>query len=96
MADDTPWTGRANVRQAMDFFTQSGWTPEQAAGIVANLYAESRVDPYRTGDRGLAYGIAQWHPDRQTNYANWAVDQDIGESGLPEQLNFVQHELTKG
>jgi LysM repeat protein len=30
-----------NAKIALDFFMQQGWTPEQAAGIVANLQAES-------------------------------------------------------
>jgi hypothetical protein len=54
-------------KEAMDFFISKGYTPEQAAGIVGNLQAESGAN-LRTdavGDQGRAYGIAQWHKPRQ-------------------------------
>ena len=46
---DSPASGGAkgNAKIALDFFIQQGWTPEQAAGLVANLQAESgqNLDP---------------------------------------------------
>lgn len=77
------------------FFQKMGWTREQAAGIVANLRAESQLNPGAVGDNGKAYGIAQWHPDRQAAFAKWA-GKDIRGSSLMDQLAFVQHELTQG
>jgi hypothetical protein len=79
----------------MRFFMSMGWTKEQAAGIVANLQAESKMDPYAQGDGGKAYGIAQWHPDRQANFEKWA-GHNIQNSTLEEQLRFVNYELTQG
>src|SRR5574343_889364 len=72
-----------------------GWSKEQAAGIVANLRAESGMDPTSVGDNGKAYGIAQWHPDRQANFERWA-GKPIQGSSLYEQLAFVNYELTQG
>ena len=79
----------------MTFFRLSGWSKEQAAGIVANLQDESGMNPHAIGDGGKAYGIAQWHPDRQANYKRWA-GKDIRESSLAEQLDFVNYELKQG
>lgn len=79
----------------MQFFMGAGWTKEQAAGIVANLRQESGLNPNASGDNGQAFGIAQWHPDRQANFAKWA-GHDIHTASLDEQMRFVQHELTQG
>jgi hypothetical protein len=79
----------------VNFFMGMGWTKEQAAGIVANLQHESSMNPSAVGDGGKAYGIAQWHPDRQANFKKWA-GKDIRNSSMQEQLAFVNYELTQG
>jgi Phage tail lysozyme len=80
--------------EAMQFFIEKGWTKEQAAGIVGNLMAESgtslRTDSL--GDGGKAYGIAQWHADRQQKFAE-VFQKPIQQSSFREQLEFVQWEL---
>lgn len=90
-----PSGGGSAKQNAMAYFMRMGWTREQAAGIVANLQHESNFDPRAVGDGGKAYGVAQWHPDRQANFAKWA-GKDIRDSSLEEQLAFVNYELTKG
>ena len=72
-----------------------GWTKEQAIGIAANLKNESGYNPNAVGDNGQAYGIAQWHPDRQAAFRRYA-GKDIRQSTLDEQLGFVNYELTIG
>jgi hypothetical protein len=69
-----------------------GWTPAQATGIAANISRESGGNPGITGDSGKAYGIAQWHPDRQANFARWA-GKDIRGTSLSEQVAFIDWEL---
>lgn len=81
--------------KALAFFQKVGWTANQAAGIVANLVHESGLNPNAVGDGGKARGIAQWHPDRQAEFAKWS-GHDIKNSTLDEQLAFVNHELTRG
>lgn len=83
---------QGSAMEAMQFFMSHGWTQEQAAGIVANLDAESHFKTNVTGDGGQAYGIAQWHPDRQANFAR-LFHKDIRDSNFQEQLEFVQWEL---
>lgn len=81
-------------KKAIDYFKEQGWSQEQAAGIVANLMVESGANLQETavGDRGKAYGIAQWHPDRQAIFKR-EYGKDIKESSFEEQLKFVQYEL---
>lgn len=76
-------------------FQALGWTKEQAAGIAANLMAESGGNARAVGDSGKGYGIAQWHPDRQAAFRRWA-GHDIQKSSLDEQIKFIQYELTQG
>jgi LysM repeat protein len=80
------------IKQATAFFEGKGWTKEQAAGLVGNLITESKLDPTAVGDNGKAYGIAQWHPDRQAKFAQ-EYGKDIKNSTFEEQLEFVDWEL---
>lgn len=89
-------TGKPGSRNAaMAFFMKKGWTREQSAGIVANLIAESNMKPGAVGDGKRAYGIAQWHPDRQADFQRWA-GKSIRGSSVEEQMGFVHFELTQG
>ncbi len=85
---------QARIDQAMAFFMGQGWTRAQAAGIVGNLWAESRVkhDQAQHGG-GPGYGLAQWEGPRQASFAQWA-GHDIHNSTMQEQLEFIQWELT--
>lgn len=87
--------GNGSTDEAISFFMSNGWTREQAAGIVGNLQAESgsNLQLNATGDGGQAYGIAQWHPDRQAKFQE-VIGKPIRESNFQEQLRFVQWELT--
>lgn len=85
---------QARIDRAMEFFTGQGWSRAQAAGIVGNLWSESRVkhDQAQYGG-GPGYGIAQWEGPRQADFAQWA-GHDIRDSTMQEQLEFIQYELT--
>jgi hypothetical protein len=84
-----------NAKTALDFFVSQGWSPEQAAGLVANLQAESgqKLDPNIFGDGGAGYGIAQWHGSRQRDFQR-VMNKPLKGSSLEDQLKFVQWELT--
>ncbi|WP_367608529.1 phage tail tip lysozyme, partial [Teichococcus wenyumeiae] len=83
--------------RAYDFFREKGWTAAQSAGVVANLRHESGagLDHQAQGDGGRAFGLAQWHPDRQRAFRLWA-GKPIQQATFQEQLGFVHYELTKG
>lgn len=81
------------VSHALGFFKQH-WTYNQACGIVANLQAESGVNPAQAQyNGGPGYGIGQWELPRQMLFKSWS-GQDIHGSSLDQQLAFVQYELT--
>lgn len=82
------------IDQAVNYFQSQGWSRAQAIGIVANLDAESNMDPgIRQIGGGPGYGLAQWEGPRQRDFAAWA-GHDIRGSSFAEQLRFVQYELT--
>lgn len=81
----------ADIAQLMGL----GWTREQATGIAANLQTESSGNHNAVGDSGQAYGLGQWHPDRQANFAKWA-GHDIRQSTHQEQVAFVDQEMRHG
>lgn len=76
-------------------FMRMGWSKEQAAGLAANLNIESGLRPNNSGDNGAAYGIGQWHADRQAEFRR-VFGHDMRGSTLDEQLQFVHYELTRG
>lgn len=87
-------TRQERIDQAVRYFEGQGWSHAQAIGIVANLDAESGMDPnIRQHGGGPGYGLAQWENPRQRDFAAWA-GKDIRQSTFQEQLEFIQHELT--
>ena len=64
-------------------------------GILANLLRESSGNEKATGDNGKAYGLAQWHQDRQDAFKAWA-HKDIHDATHAEQIAFVDYELRQG
>jgi LysM repeat protein len=83
-----------NAKIAMDYFVQQGWSPAQAAGLVANLQAESgqNLNPAALNPKEQAYGIAQWRGSRQRDFAK-EMRKPLQGSSLQDQLEFVQWEL---
>ena len=93
--NETSKTGVAESGDAIEalmYFKSKGWSSEQAAGIVANLQAESNFKTNAIGDGGKAYGIAQWHPDRQAVYQK-EYGKPIQQANFKEQLEYVNWEL---
>lgn len=81
-----------SAKSDINFFVSKGYSREQAIGIVSNLQGESGGKTDAVGDNGQAFGLAQWHPDRQRNFAAWA-GHDIRSSTREEQLGFIDYEL---
>jgi len=88
--------GASNQEQAaMAYFQAQGWSREQAAGLAANIKRESAFNAGAVGDNGKAYGIAQWHPDRQAEFQK-KFGKPIQGSTLEDQMAFMHYELTQG
>lgn len=81
-------TQEGDIQTLMGF----GWTRPQAAGMVASLQAESAGKLDASGDGGRAFGLAQWHQDRQDRFRAWA-GHDIQSATRAEQLGFINFEL---
>jgi hypothetical protein len=87
--------GAQGSKQAFGFFTDAGWTNEQSAGLIANIEAESNFNSQAVGDGGAAFGLCQWHSDRQRNFQQ-QFNKNIKDSSFTDQLRFVDFELRKG
>jgi len=87
--------GNSKSGSDVDKLVAMGWTRDQAIGIAANIQRESAGNHQAVGDGGRAFGLAQWHPDRQARFAQWA-GKDIRQSTRDEQLAFINHELRNG
>ena len=78
--------------QTAQYFMGKGLSKVQAIGLTANLQAESGLNTAAVGDSGKAYGIAQWHPDRQAEFQK-QFGHSIKTSTFKEQLDFIIYEL---
>jgi hypothetical protein len=85
---------KSNRLEAMKFFIESGFTPEQAAGIIGNLMVESGMDPdiHEIGG-GAGFGLAQWTAkSRKKALAEYAHVMDTTVGNFHMQLLFIRHE----
>ncbi len=96
------FNGGENAKIAFQYFIGRGLTPNQSAGIVGNLQAESGVNPDiqernpRGNGRG-GYGIAQWTGGRRVAIENYARDTGQDLKSLQFQLDYLwDQELMKG
>lgn len=85
----------AGSGSAMNYLMQKyGLDRDHAAGIVANMMAESGGDPTRVGDNGQARGAFQWHPDRQAAIKA-QFGTDVGSMTQQQSLDAMIWELKK-
>lgn len=70
-----------------------GYNSAAAAGLLANIKAESGFKPDINGDSGTSYGICQWHASRKTRLINWCNNNGLDYSSLIGQLYFLKYEL---
>jgi lysophospholipase L1-like esterase len=101
-------TGSDNHQKAFNYFISKGFTPQQSAGIVGNLDAESGVNPRIiqgggesdniTVNNRTGYGIAQWTSSgRQQGLVDFARSRGLLiEGDLALQLDYLMKELTEG
>lgn len=72
-----------------------GYNSAAAAGLLANISAESGFRTGTVGDAGRSYGICQWFSGRKTRLINYCADHDLDYTTLYGQLRFLQYELEK-
>jgi Phage tail lysozyme len=86
---------KGSAETAFGFFKSRGLSEAQSAGLVSNIEAESKFNSGAVGDSGNAYGIGQWHADRQANFGRM-FGHDIHQSTFQEQLQFMIKEMREG
>ncbi len=91
--DTSSLKGNTNASKAFNYFVGKGFTPQQAAGIVGNLQAESGVNPGQHQIGGPAFGIAQWEGPRKAALQQFAASRGKSASDLGTQLDFIMHEF---
>lgn len=79
-------------REAIRYFMSQGFSRNAAIGMAANIARESSFNPHAVGDNGQAYGIGQWHADRQSNFAR-VMGLPIQASSYQQQLAFYAYEV---
>lgn len=72
-----------------------GMTLPQAAGMVGNMITESAgMNDKVVGDNGAAYGLCQWHGDRQ-RWIKSVMGKDLRDMSFDEQVKAAYVELTQ-
>ncbi len=81
--------------QIISYFVSKGLTPAQAAGIVGNWYAESRLNKDALNPNGGAYGLGQWRGIRKSRLVNFATQrgESLGNISIQTQLDYTQFEF---
>lgn len=87
-------SGTEASKKITNFLLDKGLSKHAVAGIVGNLYAESKFDTSVLGDGKTSGGIAQWHADRFANLKQFASQNGKDWRDLDLQLNFLWYELT--
>lgn len=99
-------TGNDRAEQIYRFLVANGLTPEQAAGVMGNLFAESGLDPaMEEGGRIVdanyvpiphtGFGLAQWtDPGRQINLIAYQKSSGKTIIDLSMQLEFLWKEMS--
>ena len=83
------------ARRCYDALIADHWDPAPACGILGNVQRESGFNPGASGDGGSAYGLGQWHPDRQKAFQQH-FQKPIQGSSLEDQTHFITFEMREG
>ncbi len=97
---DAGMTGQGNEEQVYQYLRQRGFSHASACGILANMYAESGVNPMsiQGGGAGPAAGICQWE-NYNTKSGRWKAMSDHASGNgkewtdLKSQLEYMVMEL---
>lgn len=80
-------------------FLKQGFTKEQVAGIMGNLFSESNLnyrafnkDEKASGIKGYGRGLAQWSNERVDKFKE-IIGKTIEDSSLEDQLTFITYEM---
>lgn len=88
-----------NALYVCAFLSSKGWTINAISAILANMQAESGVNPgiyenLNSNSTTNGYGLVQWTPN--TKYKTWADDNGYRYGDIDGQLNRIIYELENG
>ena len=66
------------------------------AGIMGNMYQESKFDVNAVGDNGSSFGLCQWHFERKDALAAYAQNNGMSPSDYRAQCDYLMYELRNG
>lgn len=75
-----------------NYYLSQGVDSIHAAAITGNAFGESGYNPNAVGDNGSAFGLFQWHPDRQAGFEA-ATGTPINESTWQQQAGYALTEM---
>jgi hypothetical protein len=83
---------RRRAQIVHDILIAKNWPEHVVAGIIANIQHENAdFDPAAVGDHGSAYGLLQWHRDREAALARAGIK--IRGGGIEDQALAIDWEL---
>lgn len=87
-------TGSDNQTKIWNYLVREmGLSNKQAAGIMGNIWQESKYDPKALNPSSGAYGIIQWYQGRLDALKNFASGKGKEASDIGVQLEFMKKEL---
>ena len=87
-------SGLSNAQIIWLFLRQHGFSEAAAAGVMGNMFGESRLNPDTAEVGGYGgYGLCQWTFSRKTDLINWCNSNGYDYRTLEGQLNFMIYEL---
>jgi len=89
-----PQEAGAEAQKKIQYLVNThGFTPDQAAMAIGNLYQESKFNPGAVGDSGTAFGQGQWRLDRQDALRKNAAAAGEDPNNPTTQLDFFANEF---
>lgn len=88
---DTSRLSMKNAKTICDYLLNKNFTAAQAVGIMANMRAESGLQPSAVNPSSFASGLCQWYAGRRT-----AMISHVGsnwQNNLSGQLDYLWYEL---
>lgn len=82
----------ATREEIVQRFCSHGWGRHHGYGVAANVFRESSFCHTLVGDGGKAFGLGQWHHDRQAIFRK-QYGKPIQKSTWQEQVDFIDYEL---
>jgi hypothetical protein len=72
---------------------QLNYPDEAIAGIMGNMYQESRFIPTATNSSTGAFGLVQWLGPRKNDFNKYISNNNLNENSYVDQIKFIKNEL---